>query len=160
VPHVSLCEIRVSGLALRSGGWTLHLVHENRSQSGIAACHHRWLLRVDEPAHEGADDDHCEQRENTHHTMLLRSGWNRYPSLDRSCGFRESRRAAIPEGMTWTAIVLILVMMVAGSKLARHSLTALAAIASIGALVWFLAVHTPEPRRGAAHASLTSRAVP
>jgi amino acid permease len=62
--------------------------------------------------------------------------------------------------MTWTAIVLILVMMVAGSKLARHSLTALAAMASIGALVWFLAAHTPEPHPGASHASLTSRPVP
>jgi Ca2+/H+ antiporter len=44
--------------------------------------------------------------------------------------------------MSWAALILIVVMAIAGSKFTRHSLTVLAAVASIGALVWYLAVHT------------------
>jgi hypothetical protein len=65
--------------------------------------------------------------------------------------------------MTWTALIVILVIVIAGSKLARHSLTVLAAMASILALVWLLAApdrpRDPEQRGSGSHASLTSRTV-
>jgi hypothetical protein len=59
--------------------------------------------------------------------------------------------------MSWAALILIVVMAIAGSKFTRHSLTVLAALASIGALVWFLAVHTNNDSRP--HASLTQGAI-
>jgi hypothetical protein len=62
--------------------------------------------------------------------------------------------------MTWTAFCLILVMAIAGSKVARRSLTMAVAIASILGLVWLLAGREPEPHEIGAHASLTTRAVP
>jgi hypothetical protein len=62
--------------------------------------------------------------------------------------------------MSWTALVLILVMAIAASKLVRHSLTVLAAIATIGALFWVLIGHPPDaPSRGSRE-SFTSRATP
>jgi hypothetical protein len=60
--------------------------------------------------------------------------------------------------MSWAALILIVVMAIAGSKFTRHSLTVLAALASIGALVWYLAVHTNEPD-DRPHASLTRGAI-
>jgi Ca2+/H+ antiporter len=61
--------------------------------------------------------------------------------------------------MSWAALILIVVMAIAGSKFTRHSLTVLAALASIGALVWFLAVHTNELAGSRPHASLTQGAI-
>ena len=60
--------------------------------------------------------------------------------------------------MTWTLLILVLVMAVAASKLVRHSLAVFAAIATIVALVWVLAGHAPEP--SGARANLTSRSTP
>ena len=60
--------------------------------------------------------------------------------------------------MTWTLLILVLVMAIAASKLVRHSLAVFAAIATIVALVWMLADHAPE--RGGARANLTSRSTP
>ena len=59
--------------------------------------------------------------------------------------------------MTWTAFILVLVMAIAASKLARHSLTMLAGVASIAALVWFLVGHPadPEPHGSSSQANLT-----
>jgi hypothetical protein len=63
--------------------------------------------------------------------------------------------------MTWTPVlVLILAMAIAASKLVRHSLRVLAAMATIVALVWFLAGHAPDPPPGGPRASLTSRTTP
>jgi len=63
--------------------------------------------------------------------------------------------------MTWTALlILVLVMAIAASKLARHSFTILAALATITALVWLLAGRAPDPPPGGSRASLTSRATP
>ena len=62
--------------------------------------------------------------------------------------------------MSWAALILILVMVIAGSKLVRHSLALLAAIASIVALAWLLTAHAPAPRVSGSHASLTSRTMP
>jgi uncharacterized membrane protein YdjX (TVP38/TMEM64 family) len=61
--------------------------------------------------------------------------------------------------MSWAALILIVVMAIAGSKFTRHSLTVLAALASIGALVWYLAVHTNELGDSRPHASLTQGAI-
>jgi hypothetical protein len=61
--------------------------------------------------------------------------------------------------MSWAALILIVVMAIAGSKFTRHSLTVLAALASIGALVWFLGVHTNELESGRPRASLTQGAI-
>jgi hypothetical protein len=62
--------------------------------------------------------------------------------------------------MTWAILILILVMVIAGSKLVRHSLALLTAIALIAALVWALEGRAPQPGGSASHASLTSRTVP
>ena len=71
---------------------------------------------------------------------------------------------AIRTSMTWTALTLVLVMVLAGSRLARHSLTLLAALASIAVLVWLLAIpdrtRDSEQRGKDAQAGLTSRAIP
>jgi hypothetical protein len=62
--------------------------------------------------------------------------------------------------MTWTALILLLVMAIAASKFVRHSLAVLAAIATIVALVWVLAGRAPDPPLGGSRASLTSRNAP
>jgi hypothetical protein len=62
--------------------------------------------------------------------------------------------------MTWTVLILVLVMAIAASKLVRHSLTVLAAITTIVALVWVLAGHGHDPSPTASRASLTSSATP
>ena len=61
--------------------------------------------------------------------------------------------------MSWAALILIVVMAIAGSKFTRHSLMVLAALASIGALVWFLGGRTNELDGGRPHASLTQGAI-
>jgi hypothetical protein len=58
--------------------------------------------------------------------------------------------------MTWMAGVLIVVMVMAGSKFVRHSLIILAAIASIGALIWLLVGHAPESRGNRSRFGLSS----
>jgi len=66
--------------------------------------------------------------------------------------------------MTWT--ILILVMVIAATKIARHSLTLIAMAAAIAVLVWLL-IGRPSDRaldreahNGDPRASLTSRAIP
>jgi len=67
--------------------------------------------------------------------------------------------------MTWTILIVVLVMAMAATKLARHSLTLLAMAASISALVWFL-MNSPdraldrEAHNGGSHATPASRVIP
>jgi hypothetical protein len=68
--------------------------------------------------------------------------------------------------MTWTVLIVVLVMAFAATKLARHSLTLLAMAASITVLVWLL-IGRPsdhaldrEAHNGGSHASPTSRVIP
>jgi hypothetical protein len=68
--------------------------------------------------------------------------------------------------MTWTILIVVLVMAMAATKLARHSLTLLAMAASISALVWFLMNSPPdraldrEAHNGGSHATPASRVIP
>jgi len=68
--------------------------------------------------------------------------------------------------MTWTILIMVLVMAMAATKLARHSLTLLAMAASITALVWFLMSRPSdhaldrEAHNGGSRANLTSRVIP
>lgn len=68
--------------------------------------------------------------------------------------------------MTWTILIVVLVMAMAATKFARHSLTLLAMAASITALVWVLMSRPSdhavdrEARNGGTQTSLTSRVIP
>jgi hypothetical protein len=85
------------------------------------------------------------------------------PRLSRNC---ESGFRAIEIGMTWTILILALVMAFTATKLARHSFTMLAAAAAIIVLSWIL-VGRPsnhaldrEAHNGSSRAGLTSRLIP
>jgi len=58
------------------------LAHENGSRSRVAICNRRSSLRVNEPAHQRADENKCQKRKNAHHVMLLHDERNLYPPLD------------------------------------------------------------------------------
>jgi hypothetical protein len=68
--------------------------------------------------------------------------------------------------MTWTIFILVLVMAIAVTKLARHSLTLLAVAAAIAVLAWLLIggpsdhAFDREAHNGGSRASPTSRVVP
>jgi hypothetical protein len=68
--------------------------------------------------------------------------------------------------MTWTILILVLVMAVAVTKLARHSLTLFAVAAAIAVLAWLLIGHPShhafdlEAHNGGSRASPTSRVIP
>ena len=93
--------------------------------------------------------------------MVLRAvGRPRRISKGSICiGISRIRRRGYTGRMSWAALILIVVMAIAGSKFTRHSLTVLAALASIGALVWFLAVHSNQLGDSRPHASLTQGAI-
>lgn len=89
--------------------------------------------------------------------------WGALRAQRRNC---ESGFAAVVIGMTWTILILVLVMAFTATKLARHSFTLLAAAASITMLVWLLIgrpsdhPHDREAQNGGSRASLTSRVIP
>jgi hypothetical protein len=68
--------------------------------------------------------------------------------------------------MTWTILIVVLVMAIAATKLVRHSLTLLAAATSITILAWLLIGHSSdqgldhEANNGGSRASPTSRVIP
>ena len=81
------------------------------------------------------------------------------PAFVRAAPVCESGRAAISIGMTWALLILVVVMVIAGSKLLRQWLTVLAAMSSIAALVYLLTARSDWPRdpKPSDHASLTSK---
>jgi hypothetical protein len=69
-------------------------------------------------------------------------------------------------GMTWTILILVLVMAIAVTKLARHALTLFAVTAAITVLAWLL-IGRPsdhafdrEAHNGGSRASPTLRVIP
>ncbi len=68
--------------------------------------------------------------------------------------------------MTWTILIVVLVMAIAATKLARHSLTLLALAASIAVLAWFLIGRSSdrafdrEAHNDGSRANLPSRVIP
>lgn len=81
------------------------------------------------------------------------------PTFVRAAPVCESGRDAISIGMTWAFLILVVVMVIAGSKLLRRWLTVLAAMTSIAALVYLLTARSDWPRdpKPSDHASLTSK---
>jgi len=91
------------------------------------------------------------------------------PTADHRGGHEPNCESGLPvvviAGMTWTVLIVVLVMAIAATKLARHSLTLLAMAASITVLVWIL-ISRPSDHavdreaHNGSHTNLTSRVIP